>query len=142
MRRVGCLDRAAGLTQGEGLEEDAVTGGDLAHLPQLGGCDGAGADKAAQAGAVKHQRDRHVACMRTRTSGLPAAPRRVPPQASRCGATERAAAPAARGQARAPAACPLHAHLLLALCSLPAQARLIEPVTVLNSPVRKGTSCG
>ena len=51
-----------------GLKRTLSLGGDLAHLPQLGGCDGAGAHKAAQAGAVKHERYWHVPCMRTRAS--------------------------------------------------------------------------
>ena len=84
----GCLDGAAGLTQGDRLEEDAVVGGDLAHLPQLGGCDGAGAHKAAQAGAVKHQRYRHVPCTRTRASDVSPVPGCVQSQLRRCHVTD------------------------------------------------------
>ena len=58
------------LTQGDRLEEDSVVGGDLAHLPELGGGDGAVADEAARAGGVKHERHRHVACVCSRMLGL------------------------------------------------------------------------
>jgi len=50
-------------------EADAVPGPHLPHLPKLGGGDGGGAHKAAQGGAINHERHRHVAWGRQERQG-------------------------------------------------------------------------